>query len=756
MGDSLKRIEVEINGIVQGVGFRPFIHKLVQQYELKGYVKNTSSGVFIEAEGDIKNLHSFIEDIKYKKPTLAVIETIEYLYFENIKDFKEFKIIKSTEDNDNGEKFTLVSPDVCTCEDCLKELFDRSDPRYRFPFINCTNCGPRFTIIKNIPYDRNQTVMEAFPLCEECKQEYCDINNRRYHAQPDCCYSCGPTLSFTDHKGNEFPGDAIINARNYLLDNRIIAIKGIGGFHLAASLNMGDKLRLKKQRDHKPFAIMCKNIETIEKWCHVSTKEIELLTSYRRPIVLLKKKNNKLDNIAPDNEYLGVMLPYTPVHYLLFEEKLDTIILTSANISDIPIIYKNEEAFSKLSNIADGFLTNNRDIHVRCDDSVIRIFNDREYPIRRSRGYVPFPVKVNVKLNKLLACGGEQKASFGISTDNYVFLSPHIGDLKNIETLLSYEEQIVHYKKLFNIVPEGLVCDFHPDYLSTEYALNQAEQASVPCYMVQHHHAHMASCMADNGLSEDVIGVVWDGTGYGLDGEIWGGEFLVGGYKGFKRVGSTKEIKLPGGDKAIKEITRIGYGMLFDALGYIPDLFILPDRDKNIIESLIENNNCIMTSSIGRLFDGVAAIIGIKKNVDYEGQAASVLESKVMDNLEEYEYKIDYVSNKYLFDWHPMIRQIATDLRNKKEISVISTRFMNTLCDMGEQLVKKISSDTGLKKVVLTGGVFQNVYLLNNINLRLKAAGFDVFYHNRVSCNDEGIALGQIMIAQEGGYIKCV
>lgn len=750
----MKRIEIEINGIVQGVGFRPFIHKLVNDYEIKGYVKNTSKGVVIEVEGDERKLTSFLSDIETKCPELALLEQINIKECESLNNYTSFNIIKST--TDNLESFTLVSPDVSICKDCLSELFDKKDRRYKFPFINCTNCGPRFTIIKNIPYDRAKTVMSEFPLCSECEEEYGNIHNRRYHAQPDCCSRCGPELWFEDNSGLKLKGDAIIHAQNYLNQGKIIAIKGIGGFHLAARPEVSNELRKKKHRDQKSFAIMCRDIETAQKWCYISSRERELLESYRRPIVLLKKRTHAFDSISPDNNYLGIMLPYTPVHYLLLEGALDTIIMTSGNVSDIPIIYKNSEAKAKLAGIADGFLLNNRDIHVRCDDSVIRLINGHEYPIRRSRGYVPFPIKIDRKLDRILACGAEQKASFGLSSGNYIFMSPHIGDLKNIETLMSYEEMIEHYKKLFNIVPSQIVCDLHPDYLSTEYASTQAYKNMISCKLVQHHHAHMASCMADNQLMEEVIGVIWDGTGYGTEDGIWGGEFLVGDYKAFRRAGSIKAIKLPGGDRAVKEIFRVGYGMLYDIFGHIPEGYDVCEKSMDIVKSLEQNPSIITTTSIGRLFDGVAALLKIKEVVDYEGQAAIMLESLAEDHSKEYDYKIDFENEKYIFDWHIMLIQIIEDLNNKVALAEITSKFMNTLASMSRNIVKKISEDTGLKKVVLSGGVFQNLYLLEKVFSNLTKAGFEVFTHNRVSCNDEGIALGQIMIAQEGGHIKCV
>lgn len=762
------RMEIHVNGIVQGVGFRPFIHKLVREYGLFGYVKNTSSGVIIEVEGDKNKLQEFTRDIKLKSPKLSVIENIDINIYDELMNYEDFKIIKST--NESNERFTLISPDVCTCEDCQRELFDKSDRRYRFPFINCTNCGPRFSIINDIPYDRDKTTMSEFIMCDDCSVEYKDIEDRRYHAQPDCCFDCGPELYFTDRNGNiQGEGeDPIKVARSYIKDGKIIAIKGLGGFHLSCSatnIDVVNEIRKRKQRDEKPFAIMCRDVETARKYCNISEDEKILMESSGRPIVLLEKKNSKLDILSPDNNCLGVMLPYTPVHFLLLESEIDTIVMTSGNVSDTPIIYKNKEAYEELSEIADGFLINNRDIHVRCDDSLIRVFEGKEYPLRRSRGYVPFPIKLKSGVGRILACGAEQKATFGITRDEYVFLSQHIGDMKNIETLQNYEEQIKHFENIFDAKPSKIVCDYHPDYMSTEYGQGRASKENIPLCFVQHHHAHMASCMADNEISNDVIGVIWDGTGYGTDGNIWGGEFLVGGYKGFTRAASIRPIMLPGGEMAIKEIYRISYGMLYDTFGYIPQSFKI-SSNADIIEKVIEGKvNCPLASSIGRLFDGVCSLIGIKTNSTYEGQGAVALEgavsalsamNEIIDINEIYDYTVYNQKDMELFDWRPMVREILGDIEKNIKSGIIASKFMNTLVKMSVHMVANITANCGIKEVVLSGGVFQNIYILKNIKKELESAGYKVYVHSRVSTNDEGIALGQILIAASGGNNKCV
>lgn len=748
----MKGMHIEVNGIVQGVGFRPFIHKLVKNYGIKGWVKNTSNGVIMEVEGDTDSLLNFYNDIKTKSPKLSDIEKISFEFYEDLSNYDSFTIVKSTEEK---EQFTLVSPDVCICDDCIDELFNPDNRRYRFPFINCTNCGPRFTIIKDIPYDRDMTTMDIFPMCDDCKREYKDIEDRRYHAQPDCCYKCGPRLFFMDTKG-EIKGDPIELAKSYLKSGKIIAIKGLGGIHLACdarNTNLISELRKRKQRDEKPFAIMCRDIETVKKICYLSNEEKDILTSHKRPIVLLKRKNEDFKYISLDNDYIGVMLPYTPVHYLLMEKEIDVLIMTSANISDTPIIYKNEDALDKLKGVCDAFLLNNRDIHTRCDDSLMMVFEGNEYPIRRSRGYAPFPIKVYEDVGQILACGAEQKASFAISKENYVFLSQHIGDLKNMETLEHYESQIEYFKKLFRIDPKMIVCDLHPEYMSTDYAENISKEKRVPLTYVQHHHAHLASCMTDNNLVNDVIGIIWDGTGYGLDGITWGGEFLVGNYSYFKRPASIRPIRLPGGDRATKEIYKIGYSLIKDSIGYIPDRFNFTKDCEEINKMLDVGFNCPSASSIGRLFDGVASILGIKSKASYEGQGAIKLESAALETKDSYSLKLNYKAEMLEFDWRKTIAELLDDVNNGVLTGICASKFMNTLVNMAVEVVKRISSEYGIKDVVMSGGVFQNLYILSRLKKRLVEDGFNVYSHKRVSTNDEGISLGQIMIAFNGGGV---
>lgn len=737
----MERALIKIHGIVQGVGFRPFIHKLVLHYELKGYIKNTSSGVELELEGERRELERFAADIPEKAPKLAVIESVECEYSGELKNFTGFEILQSkTEEFRN----TLISPDICICDDCLRELRDRNDRRYGYPFINCTNCGPRFTIIKDVPYDRCKTSMSEFPMCPDCDREYHDIEDRRYHAQPDCCPDCGPHVFFLDSEGREMQGDAIELAREYVKSGKIIAIKGLGGMHLACRCDdpaIANELRRRKQRDEKPFAIMCRDAEAAKTICEVTAEEEKILNGFRRPIVLLKKRAKGLEHLS-ENGFVGVMLPYTPLHYLLFGDDIDMLIMTSANLSDTPIMFRNDEAVEKLHGIADGFLLHNRDIQTRCDDSLCWVLGGREYFARRSRGYVPFPVKLRESGLSVLACGAEQKASFCISKDDYVFPSQHIGDLKNMETLENYRQQICHFQRMFDSKPEVIVCDMHPDYMSTGYAEERAGSDGIPLLKVQHHHAHMAACMADNGLEGDCIGLIWDGTGYGTDGTIWGGECLSGGYEGFERQGSNLPIPLIGGDRATKETDRVAYAMLSMAGCDTSGI-----SNGEMYGMMLKNAlNCPLSSGMGRLFDGAAAILGIQTRCSYEGQGAILLEAAAKEDEGVYPYTLS--GDLLRFDWREMVRCICADMENHTDTGVIAARFMNTLIKMAVEMCVRAREKTGLNDVCLSGGTFQNMYIMERLPGALEEKGFKVWHHSRVSCNDEGLSLGQAVIAQ--------
>ena len=732
----MERLCLKIRGIVQGVGFRPFVHKLVRRCGLSGYIKNTSSGVELELEGERPALERFVALLPEQAPVLAVIESMEASYSPELRGYEGFEIRRSQREEFRN---TLISPDIGICEDCLRELRDPRDRRYRYPFINCTNCGPRFTIIKDIPYDRAKTSMAGFPMCPDCDREYHDIENRRYHAQPDCCAKCGPRVFYLDAAGNERPGDGIELAREALKAGKIVAIKGLGGMHLACRCDdetLVRELRRRKQRDEKPFALMCRDMDCVRRICRLSEAEEKVLASFRRPIVLLEKRQPGHAYLS-ENGYLGVMLPYTPLHYLLFGGDIDMLVMTSANLSDTPILFKNAEALEKLQGIADGFLLHDREIQTRCDDSLCWVLEGREYPARRSRGYVPFPLRMEGQLQSILACGAEQKASFCLSKGSYVFQSQHIGDLKNMETLGNYNQQIAHFKNLFDIEPTLAACDLHPDYMSTEYA----QSLDLPLVQVQHHHAHLAACMADNGLEGDVIGLVWDGTGYGPDGTTWGGECLTGGYEAFQRFGHILPMALPGGDRATKEIDRLAFSLL-SAAGC--DTSAIPAAE-TYRAMLAAGLNCPPTSGMGRLFDGVAAILGIKTRCSYEGQGAILLEAAAKDDGETYPILLS--GHPLVFDWREMIRAIVLDQQQGLDASIIAARFMNTLVEMAVRMAVAAREDTGLNRVCLSGGSFQNMYIMHRLPDRLRAVGFEVYHHSRVSTNDEGIALGQLMIA---------
>ena len=738
----MERVLIHIHGIVQGVGFRPFIHKLVLHYALRGTIKNTSSGVELELEGERPELERFLADLPVKAPKLAVIERVEAEFSNELKHFRDFQILSSRTE---AQRNTLISPDIGICEDCLRELRDPSDRRYRYPFINCTNCGPRFTIIKDVPYDRAKTSMSVFPMCPDCDREYHDIENRRYHAQPDCCPVCGPHVFYLDAEGRETEGDAIENARRALKEGKIVAIKGLGGMHLACRCDdpaVARTLRRRKQRDEKPFAVMCRDADCAKKICFVSPEEEKLLGSFRRPIVLLEKRGAALDHLS-ENGFVGVMLPYTPLHYLVFGDDIDMLVMTSANLSDTPIMYRNAEALEKLSGIADGFLLHDRDIQTRCDDSLCFALDGGEYFLRRSRGYVPFPVSVHEDAGMTLACGAEQKASFCLSKERYVFPSQHIGDLKNIETFENYALQIRHFERLFDVRPALLACDLHPDYLSTTYAAERAEDEGLPLVRVQHHHAHMAACMADNALSGEVVGLVWDGTGYGTDGTSWGGECLVGGYADFRRLGSLLPIPLIGGDAVTKEPLRVAYALL-RAAGERTDGI----ADAAVYEKILQSGlNCPLSTGMGRLFDGVSALLGVKERCSYEGQGAVLLEAAAMADEGRFPVSFSEEGELARFDWREMICEIVRQQKAGTERGALAARFMNTLVDMAVRQCLRAREISGLERVVLSGGSFQNRYLMRRLPAALEKEGFAVYRHRRVSPNDEGLSLGQILIA---------
>jgi hydrogenase maturation protein HypF len=753
----MKRVVIEITGIVQGVGFRPFVYNLARAHSIRGWVRNNERGVFIDAEGDDGNLESFIRDIPSLAPALARIESLEVKYLDPF-GYKDFEIKKSEGAQD---KFVLISPDVATCDQCVSELFSPQDFRYRYPFINCTLCGPRFTIIKDIPYDRHRTTMAPFPMCPICKKEYEDPGNRRFHAQPNACPVCGPSLKLVDRDGEAVPGDPIEGTHGLLMQGYIVAVKGLGGFHLscdARNTSAVSSLRSRKFREDKPFAVMCRDMEEAKKHCEVNKEEEGLLLSRERPIVILKRKGSSgiASAVAPFQDSLGVMLPYTPIHHLLLRGPLKTLVMTSGNVSDEPIAYENEEALRRLNSIADYFLLHNREIHMRCDDSVIRVFDRNPYALRRSRGYVPFPVKLAFPLESILACGGELKNTFCLTRGSYAFMSHHIGDLENLETLRSFEEGIEHFKNLFSIKPTVVAYDLHPDYLSTKYALSLPHVRKIG---VQHHHAHIVSVMAENGIEGDVIGVSLDGTGFGLDGTIWGGEFLISNLTDFERLAHLKKVPMPGSSMAIKEPWRMAMVYLAEAFGERAETleidFIrrMDFKKWDIMKKMIDQKlNSPLTSSMGRLFDAVSSLLSIRDKVHYEGQAAVELEMMAERGVEEaYPFHIQQGEKPWVIDSTDIVRGIVHDLVHGVLRPRISGKFHSTIARIILETCKRIRTEEGLSRVALGGGVFQNMLLLSMVFEKLRASGFEVFIHRQVPTNDGGISLGQAVIA----HMRC-
>jgi len=762
-------LQVHITGVVQGVGFRPFVYNLATRLGLKGWVRNTSAGVDIQLDGEQAVLNAFLKSLRDEAPPLSRIDEFSS-YFHPASGFLSFEIVHSEA---VAGAFQPISPDIAICDDCLRELFDPSDRRYRYPFINCTNCGPRFTIIKDIPYDRPKTTMAGFKLCADCEREYADPTNRRFHAQPVACQVCGPKVFFErlpDQAVLESDA-AILETRSALAKGEIVAVKGLGGFHLACDATNEQAvsaLRMRKLRIDKPFALMLPDLETVEKHCFVSAAERDLLRSNARPIVLLNRKpeSNIAKEVAPHQTRMGVMLPYTPMHYLLLEKSTgfpEALVMTSANLTDEPIATGNAEGRERLSSLADSFLMHDRDIHVRCDDSVVQVVNlesaDRAdqkvhesaftYPLRRSRGYSPFPVKLPFQVAQLLAVGSELKNTFCITNGNYAFLSHHIGDMENYETLQSFEQGIQHFERLFRVKPEALACDLHPNYLATRYALERAERENLAVFKIQHHHAHIAAGLAEHGLLEPVIGVSFDGTGYGEDGAIWGGEFLVADYKSYQRAAHLKYFPLPGGDAAIKKPARTALALLW-SLGLEWDKNLEPVKafcaeDQFTLRMQLEKKiNTPLTSSMGRLFDAAAALVGVRQKVNYEGQAAIEFEALAdLDEPGKYHFVLD--EDEILVS--SVVETMLMDVLAGIPVQKISARFHNGLAELVRETVQKISIETGLRSVVLSGGVWQNVILLRRTLSLLQKQGFNVYIHQEVPTNDGGLSLGQAVIA---------
>ncbi len=772
----LTRYRLVVRGVVQGVGFRPFVHRLATEHHLAGWVLNSTEGVIIEVEGDGCALSTFAAELTTRKPPLAVIEKVEATELPPVGHVG-FAILAS---RDQQAGFALVSPDIAICPDCLREMRGTADRRYRYPFINCTNCGPRFTIIRDIPYDRPKTSMAGFPMCPDCEREYHDPADRRFHAQPVACPVCGPkvwlvTPGQSDPAAADFPPsgapvgeDALAAARHLLAAGNIVAVKGLGGFHLAcdaASDSALATLRQRKGRIDKPFAVMCRDLETAESLCHIARGERKLLESPQRPIVLLQRKASAAVSglVAPGNPTLGIMLPYTPLHHLLFADGGPAaLVMTSGNFSEEPIATSNCEALDRLATLADAFLLHDRPIEMRCDDSVTRLVAGRESVLRRSRGYAPFPVRLSAPGASVLAVGPELKNTFCLTRDNYAFLSQHIGDLENAETLASFAGSVDHFMRLFRVKPEALAHDLHPDYLSTLWAREQTAAgcafAGLPLIPVQHHHAHLASCLADNQHPGPAIGVCWDGTGYGEDGAIWGGEFLVGDAGGFVRAAHLAYVPLPGGAAAIRRPWRMAFSHLKSALGAMAwDLNLPFSRQLDpaavavVRHQLATGLNAPPTSSAGRLYDAVAALAGLRGEVTYEGQAAMELEALAASSVPAPAYPVlDEMLPPALpaaLDTGALIRAVVQDVSAGVTVPVIGARFHQTLAELIAAVCGMAARQYGVRTVCLSGGVFQNMLLLRLASGLLEAAGLIVLTHHQTPANDGGVSLGQAAVA---------
>ncbi|MDA8428441.1 MAG: carbamoyltransferase HypF [Geobacteraceae bacterium] len=763
---SLTRRHYNISGIVQGVGFRPFVYRLAHELDLSGWTRNTPAGVEIEVQGATERLAVFSQRLSSEAPPLAVITAITVQEMQGNEE-RGFTIRPSAD----GEPDIRIAPDSALCNDCLRELFDPDDRRYHYPFITCTNCGPRYSIITGTPYDRPRTTMAGFPLCPACQKEYHDPSDRRFHAQPLACATCGPRLRLLDNAGNAHslqttaPGTAdenaaiIARAIGLLKTGAILAIKGIGGFHLAVDACNNDavqRLRLRKKRDEKPFAIMAANLATARRITELTDIEERLLASTESPIVIVRKSADCPVSplVAPDNGWLGLMLPYTPIHHLLLRlGNFTALVMTSANRSDDPIAFEEGDALRRLSGIADFFLSHDRPIHIRCDDSVIRVFQGRPLFYRRSRGYAPRAIQLPFEVQPILGVGAEMKNAICLANGRQAFLSQYIGDLQNESTYDSFRHIITHLSGLLQISAEGVACDSHPDYLSSIHAVESGLQLT----RVQHHHAHLAACMADNGLTGEVIGIIYDGTGYGTDGTIWGGEFLVGGYDGFLRAGHFKPVRMPGSDAAVREPWRIALAYLYLAYGQgartldHPIVSQLSAAEHDIFAGMLDKGlNSPLTSSCGRLFDAVAAILNVRQHVSYDGQAAIELEAlaEAAGSGEPFPCTIiPCAQGPIQIDFTPLFPVLLSAQQSGVAPATLAYRFHATVARATIEAGEHIARASGRDRIVLSGGVFQNRLLTEMVYTGLTKSGLQVFTHRVTPPNDGCIALGQVAIA---------
>ena len=747
------RRRIRVRGVVQGVGFRPFVFRLTQELNLAGFVGNDSEGVIIEVEGKLSQIESFVTRLKTENPVLSGIVSFDQQTIQAKHD-SAFRIITSSHQQVGS---TLISPDIATCPDCLAELFDPKDRQYRYPFINCTNCGPRYTIIESIPYDRPRTSMKVFPMCSACASEYKDPVDRRFHAQPNACPVCGPRLSLYDGRKAMTSTDPIQVVVDTLKQGKIVAIRGVGGFHIAVdpfNVEAVNTLRARKGRAEKPFALMADSVATVRKYCHVSDDEARLLQDHARPIVLLRRKRDCAipQEIAPFNKYIGFMLPYTPLHHLLLKGNFDCLVMTSANYSEEPIAIGNDEAITRLGAMVDLFLLHDREILQRCDDSVARIADGRVQLIRRSRGYVPLPVSVSRRVETvILGCGGELKNTIALSRGNEVFHSQHIGDLDNPQALAFYEHSISHLAELLEVKIDAIAHDMHPEYLSTRWARAQ----NLPTVAVQHHHAHLASVLAENQSEGKAIGIILDGTGYGTDGTIWGGELLIGDMKWFDRFAWLAPVPMPGGSAAIKQPWRMAVSHLYHAYGKaftqldLPVLRQVSSGEMTVLTQMIDKGiNSPLTSSCGRLFDAVAAIVGIRDEVTFEAQAAIELEMAAEESTTASKRLEPAVMAGGAIDTSYLIKEAVEGFMRHEGVQDIAAKFHHHLAELLVAAAVAARRTTGIETVALSGGVFQNRFITKYMLDLLRLEKFTVLQHRELPVNDAGLALGQIMVAR--------
>lgn len=756
-----QRLSLNVRGAVQGVGFRPFIYRLAGELNLTGWVNNSLRGVSIEVEGTRQQLQVFQERLELEKPPRSQIHNIESTWLAPI-GYAEFSIrISDAEPDGEGCKLksAIVLPDLATCPDCLREIFDRRDRRYRYPFTNCTNCGPRYTIIEALPYDRAGTSMKDFQMCPKCQAEYSDPCSRRFHAQPNACPHCGPQLELWDRDGKVLArGDRVLlETATQIEKGKILAVKGLGGFHLivdARNPKAVSQLRRRKQRPHKPFALMYPSLEQVRADCIVSELEASLLRSSEAPIVLLRKKGKTkfpYDPVAPDNPFLGVMLPYTPLHHLLLASLQFPIVATSGNLANEPICINASEAIDRLGNIADLFLVHNRPIVRPVDDSIVRVIGDRPVVLRRARGYAPLPLNSPIPSpnspTKVLALGSHLKNTIALGFDGQIFLSQHIGDLETVPAFEHFQRVISSLSSIYEFQPEAIACDAHPDYLSSQFAQKLGQQLSIPVIPVQHHYAHALSCTIDNRIAPPALGVAWDGTGYGLDGTIWGGEFFQITQTDWERVTHFRTFSLPGGDKAVKQPCRAALGLLWEMFGedmqsmsHLKTLQAFSPHELAAISTMLSKHlNAPLCSSVGRLFDAIASLLGICQQASFEGQAAMALEFMLDDP--EVEEPYEFSLQGHIIDWSPTIAAILYDLKREIPPHRISAKFHNALVEV----IVAIARLSGISQVLLTGGCFQNKYLTERAIQRLKEEGFSPYWHQHIPPNDGAIAVGQIM-----------